>query len=128
MHIDINLQNGLKKAAANPNLAPDEKAAVEKMLELIDNEVYCASYDKEAVVTQAISFAQNLIFCTEDEAEIEEKVYKNKNFFTEVKDELLECEGYPEQDTFCEVVEAVFLRNFETDGNGVMFSKGLADH
>lgn len=127
MHIDINLLNGLKKVAANPNLAPDEKATVEKMLELIDNEVYCASYDKDAVVTPAISFAQNLLSCTQDDSEIEEKILSNKDFFVEVKDELLDCEEYPDAGTFSEIVESVFLRNFETDGNGILFCKGLAD-
>lgn len=127
MYIDYNLENQLRGLAKADNLTEEQKKTVAKLMKLVDEEVYCASYDKDAIIAPAITYAHNILDCTQSDDEIEEKIRRCPEFFDRVGEELGDWENFPTGAEMCETVEDIFVQFFEVDSYGKLFFKGLAD-
>ena len=128
MYIDYNLENQLRGLAKADNLTEEQKKTVEKLMALIDNEVYRASYNKDDITVPAVSYAQNLMGCTQSEDVIEEKILGYDEFFDAVAEDLGDYENFPTSSDVGETVEKLMPDYFEVDSYGKLLYRGLADN
>lgn len=128
MYINPKLEMDLRALAESDKLSAEEKKTMADLLKLYDEEVYCASYDKDAILTPAITYAHNILGCKQDDDEIEEKIRRCPEFFDRVGEELGDWENYPTEADMCETVEDILPQYFEVDSYGKLLYKGLADN
>lgn len=128
MVFSSNLEMELRELSKSDNLSEKEKKVMESLISLMDEEIYCASYDKEDIIAPAITYAHNILGCTQSDEEIEEKIRKVPYFFDRVGEELGDWENFPTDAEMCETVEDEFVKFFEVDSYGKLLYKGLVDY
>lgn len=127
MVFSSNLEMELRELSKSDNLSEKEKKVMESLMSLMDEEIYCASYDKEDIIAPAITYAHNILGCTQSDDEIEEKIRSYPEFFDRVGEGLGDWETFPNDSEMCETVEDEFVKFFEVDSYGKLLYKGFTD-
>lgn len=128
MVFSSNLEMDLRELSKSDKLSEKEKKVMESLISLMDEEIYCASYDKEDIIAPAITYAHNILGCTQSDEEIEEKIRKYPDFFNRVGEGLGDWENFPNDAEMCETVEEEFVKFFEVDSYGKLLYKGFTDY
>lgn len=127
MYINPKLEMDLRVLSESDKLSTEEKKVMADLMKLVDEEVYCASYDKDAIIAPAITYAHNILGCTQSDDEIEEKIRHCPEFFDRVGEGLSDWENFPTDADMCETVEDTFVQFFEVDSYGKLLFKGFTD-
>lgn len=127
MYINPKLEMDLRALAESDKLSAEEKKTMADLMKLYDEEVYCASYDKDAIIAPAITYAHNILGCHQSDDEIEDKLRRCPEFFDRVGENLGDWENFPNDAEMCESVENTFVQYFEVDDKGKLLYKGLAE-
>lgn len=127
MHISSELEMKLRDLSNSDKLSAEEKKVMADLMKLVDEEVYSASYDKDAIIAPAITYAHNILGCTQSDDEIEEKIRHCPEFFDRVGERLEDWENFPTDADMCETVEDTFVQFFEVDSYGKLLFKGFTD-
>lgn len=128
MFINAELEMKLRALSNSDKLSMEEKETMAELMKLVDEEVYCAGYDKDAILAPAITYAQNILGCTQSDEEIEEKIRNCPEFFDRVGNGLDDWEEFPTDEDLCETVEDEFVDFFEVDSCGKLIRKEFTDY
>lgn len=128
MYIDSDLERELRALSNTSNLTKEQQATIKKVVELIDNEVYSSTYNKDDVVEAVIEYATGYYNCSWDGEKIEKKLNLNPVFFDEVSEALEDMEHFPVYSDFFDEVRDVFNKYYEVSDEGNLLYKGLTEN